>query len=889
MADSVDRSLRELLEHQVWVRDLARRLVRGPSEADDLVQSTWVAALERPPAPEGASEVGPERARQWLAAVVRNAARQLRRGEARRVERERAAARGEALPSAAELVERAALQRRVAGAVEGLAEPYRSALLLRYFEGLPPREIARRAGVPVETVRTRIARGVDQLRSKLDRDFGERRAWVVALAPIARAPLGSPMTPAGTPGDTCLSVPPAALGATLLNTKLVVALVGASALGLGAWLVLRPPATSAAPAERAPTRSVAELAAPAEEAAGAEIASAPRADAPPRTAAELAAEPTAPLPAAAPALVAVAGRVLDAEGLGLAGVAVELDPDGAGGASGEARAESAEGGRFELRTEAGAGSLLAADEAWTTVFGSRWNRGQAREPLVVVAPSRALAGEVIDQEGNLLEGVSVAIALPADLRARLGVVLDEAVQQRFGAVSGADGGFDLATAPLVAGARITARHAEFVPYAMPLAEAAGYLVIQLERHQVPENHVGGIVLDPSGLPVAGAHVALGVDTALSDESGRFALELGARDSFSAMLGLEPATLTAVKRGYLPAVFEAPLADAAGPGRARDWPGFVTLELGGEPLSLAGVVTDHRGDPVEKARVWVADPTFLGAVDGVPMPIEHVLNGVQTHWATVEVDERGRFLLEGLLERDYLLRAMDPATLVYAEFGPFAAGSEVVLGLPTDRVHPRVAGRVLSHAGEPVAGASVFPMCDPYVARVDGQVIGTSHSSLDGTTTDAEGRFELANVPVSLVYLRVEGESILPLEFGRVPARSRGAGESDAAEELSGLPGDSILELEIRVVRRAHLRVELGDAAAADSFSVLDAAGEPLILNLIASGSRRESFDMPIHAGGRSDTLAVPDNGATLVLYLEGDEVARLPLKLVPGEVTTVVY
>jgi RNA polymerase sigma-70 factor (ECF subfamily) len=101
--------------------------------------------------------------------VLRNFARQERRSSARREAREHDVARREELPSAREIVARAELQRRIAGAVMELDEPYRSAVLLRYFEDLPPREIAKRLGVPVATVRTRLARALEQLRERFDR------------------------------------------------------------------------------------------------------------------------------------------------------------------------------------------------------------------------------------------------------------------------------------------------------------------------------------------------------------------------------------------------------------------------------------------------------------------------------------------------------------------------------------------------------------------------------------------------------------------------------------------------------------------------------------------------------------------------------------------------
>ena len=41
-------------------------------------------------------------------------------------------------------------------------------ILLRFFEGLAPREIAANLGVPAETARSRVQRGVAVLRAQLD-------------------------------------------------------------------------------------------------------------------------------------------------------------------------------------------------------------------------------------------------------------------------------------------------------------------------------------------------------------------------------------------------------------------------------------------------------------------------------------------------------------------------------------------------------------------------------------------------------------------------------------------------------------------------------------------------------------------------------------------------
>ena len=104
--------------------------------------------------------------------MVRHLALSRARSEQRRERRERTAARPEGLPSVAEGVARLELQRRVVEAVLALDEPYRSVVVHRFFYGLAPKEIARRLGVPLETVRTRQRRALERLRARLDTAYG---------------------------------------------------------------------------------------------------------------------------------------------------------------------------------------------------------------------------------------------------------------------------------------------------------------------------------------------------------------------------------------------------------------------------------------------------------------------------------------------------------------------------------------------------------------------------------------------------------------------------------------------------------------------------------------------------------------------------------------------
>jgi hypothetical protein len=87
------------------------------------------------------------------------------------------------------MLERLELQRRVVELVAALDEPYRTALLLRFYERREPADIALAIGVPAGTVRWRINEGLRRLRARLDEAAaGEREAWRALLLPVAASP-----------------------------------------------------------------------------------------------------------------------------------------------------------------------------------------------------------------------------------------------------------------------------------------------------------------------------------------------------------------------------------------------------------------------------------------------------------------------------------------------------------------------------------------------------------------------------------------------------------------------------------------------------------------------------------------------------------------------------
>jgi RNA polymerase sigma-70 factor (ECF subfamily) len=249
----------QVLAHDQFVRGLARHLLKDVHGAEDVAQQTWVAALQRPPV--AASLRG------WLAAVVRRLALRRARGEGRELSRQRAAARQELVPSTAEIVAREALRAEVVRAVLELDESHRAIVLLRFFDHLPPRAIARRLSVPVETVRTRLKRALALLRARLDRHCdGGRAAWCALLLPYAGK--------AGAVPAAAAALQATFTGVVLMTSKAKFATLAATLGGIllvALWTVL------SAPPSRGETATA--PAAPTPESATAPPAAAPRAEA----------------------------------------------------------------------------------------------------------------------------------------------------------------------------------------------------------------------------------------------------------------------------------------------------------------------------------------------------------------------------------------------------------------------------------------------------------------------------------------------------------------------------------------------------------------------------------------------------------------------------------
>lgn len=217
----------DILAQTDFVRSLARSLVLDQSTSDDISQQALLAALERPPSRDGSI-------RAWFRGVVRNLLNFSRRGEVHRRERERIAARSVKVPATADIVERDEIRRIIVEALLDLDDHHRTAIQLRFFANLPPREIAKKLDIPSETVKTRLKRGIALLRQKLDREFGDRNSWCVALAPLAGLKLS---TSAMAATATAPSAGSAVAGGVIMATKVKVG-IAAAIIAIGSAALL---------------------------------------------------------------------------------------------------------------------------------------------------------------------------------------------------------------------------------------------------------------------------------------------------------------------------------------------------------------------------------------------------------------------------------------------------------------------------------------------------------------------------------------------------------------------------------------------------------------------------------------------------------------------------
>ena len=140
--------------------NLARYLLRDPHEAEDMVQESFLRAIRHFDGFRGAD------GRAWLLSIVRNTCfTQLRRRTGREkveFDEEIHSPQDEGSEPEANLASTITAE-SIRDGLDQLLVEYREVLVLRELEGLSYKEIAHVAGVPIGTVRSRLARGRKQL------------------------------------------------------------------------------------------------------------------------------------------------------------------------------------------------------------------------------------------------------------------------------------------------------------------------------------------------------------------------------------------------------------------------------------------------------------------------------------------------------------------------------------------------------------------------------------------------------------------------------------------------------------------------------------------------------------------------------------------------------
>jgi RNA polymerase sigma-70 factor (ECF subfamily) len=490
----------ELARHARWIRGLSRALLRDEAAAEDLVQEAWLVALTRPPR-EG-------RLRPWLREVARNLAGRHHRGTARRAAREERA-RIPPEPEAPDaFAERLETEQRVTRELAALAEPFRSTLMLRYYEELEPAEIAARLDLPGGTVRWRLARGLALLRERLDRAHGgDRRAWSLALIPLAR--------PGGAAGAGAVTTTAILSGFLAMNVlKLSVAAAALLVLGLSLSGVL-PDSLSLFPRRETPLAvgfRPLELGELEPGAAPLEVAELPGL---PAERVELAgAVPVAPMPVPSAAGAATLDVRLLGQGRPL--------PLGSGARLLVRHANQQH--EALAGTDGLASATFALTEPRALVLVELHALGFASETREAVCeadrtthlgrvdlvPGGAVSGRVVDERGVGLAECRVTLGSLDDPYPRLEAArLEPAEHAVPGATSDAGGNFRLLGAP--GGMVRLWAHAEgrLASYTPPLEVRPGQESTGVDLVLAPlasDNRLRGIVLDPSGEPVPRARL-----------------------------------------------------------------------------------------------------------------------------------------------------------------------------------------------------------------------------------------------------------------------------------------------------------------------------------------------------------------------------------------------
>ncbi len=818
---------------------LALHLCGAPATAEDLVQATWLKAIQGADTFAPGSPVKP-----WLTGILHNEARMHFRREkvrSRPLERTEPAADPSVEAERRELIE--ALDAGIAD----LPEPYGPVVRLHLRHGLNANAIGEALGRPAGTVRTQLVRGLDRLRAILP----------ASLAGVAAA----------------LALPTrgmAAVRTSVLDSAAAAKAVGASSTGLaGATTLWR--ALAALAALVAVTTGVL-LWEPWNGAAPAQAPTDPRvaavhlgdAEAPSTTDAtlpevrrEVPTEVSAPAPAADPsqATLRLSGRVASATGTPIPDAEVfafrhraSVLLDGSFEHEPLASARSDADGRFTLDTDRGSFELFARAAGWAQLTAVRGTGDAALDEYdsarIVMAPAITIHGQVVAPDGQAIPAQQVELSSSYGTSASLrqdhpSVLLSGA--GRFQAKTDDTGAFEFVGPE---GARLwtSVEHPDYLGYGESHELSSTELLrITLERG----DEIHGRAFLANGRPAGGAEVRLDSATyrkTVADAQGRFSIR-------GVDLGDDP------ERGYLSVKHPEAAAFCLSPIPARHHD--LTLRLQA-PRTLAGRVVDEDDRPVAGAVLRVVGQHLV-------TPNAMHMEPTTWEWAQgiekTETDAEGRFAFQRLNEGRYTLQAaLENLSEGVIETQVAAGQTDVVVRITAAAIRKAVLTGTITSA------ADGTPLADADVA-----VYPAGGGMRREVRTDAEGRFELSG-----------------FEPGDYSVNTTAEGFAKRSQVASLALGDN--PLEIALVRAVDVTVRVlradGKPWPSGHAGLDDARGRSVFFQVGAMGMNR----LELEEGGTVRFDDAPAELVTLRVAPTNDDEFRLPLDLThvqDGEVIAV--
>ncbi len=832
----------KLLEEDAWLRSLAFRLA-GPDHADDALQQAWIkfraqdSTIRNPAA--------------WFTRVIGNfAARRARDQKAREVhEQGYAAGRPSSALPTADLVARMEQQRLVAEAVLALEEPYRSTVIAHFVDGKSTKEIAAQLGEPWATVRSRLSRAIENLRKKLVK---EDRDW---QANLAMAVFGVPNSRLARPPVLASSLFSYALVAILLGSvSLPIILLGMDSAAVESPIESARKDEAAATANTESQESREELLTP--EASQAAIVQ-------------------------ENALVTYVGELLDLEGSALPDVELYVDD--------RRVAKTDLEGRFTIELEAGEHELESGSDfeilCAAPLRADRLNR-------FLATPGVRIHGKVVDAEnGQAIPGAELIYwnGTPVDYPYALGELTFRAGPEPF--LVDADGKFDFLVPWMPGasvGARIDGRQSTQLEFGQdpgggftfslfgedegPKFETAPTRIIvyresvevqfavKTGQKAIDPSHrnwvIEGLVIDQDQRPVVDARVAFGHHAAVRSKSdGRFRISPGLgrlRDGGS---------LVAWHPELGAAVLDMPLDRWRALGNKNPQE---TLRLAPADQSIEGQLQDRDGMPLAGMRICIAAALVTRDPRGGIHTVES--DASQTRVLS-EVD--GKFTLGGLLNREYRLKVLDEASFFSFETAPIRAGSEgLVIVVPAAAGHlPAWKGRIVDADGQGIPGVTVTVSLWEPLGSIGQRVAHSVEFSSDE-----------------------EGRVLLPTHVGAdLAVTFKSPGRMIDARPRGGLDASPV-----RLGRLASFRYRPENPPPSTNqrmLAVLDDQDRQLVIRGPYAGSILEGFTYYL-TQGNSAVLETSEFATTLVIATDGgpsggQELHRIPIQLVPGEVTEV--